>query len=281
MTRSEEVRHLLNLTPGSFREKAGDRLVVVRNIDLLHHHFADSIAEEIIANNKNNRPTRLILPVGPVGQYPLLAQRVNAENISLANCWFFMMDEQCDRNGVTVPPDHPLSFRYTFDKEFTRLVAAELRVPTEQVIFPDQNNLGTLKDTIAALGGIATTYGGIGIHGHVAFNEPAPNIRETDPRVVELNAFTRTINAIRSRVGGNLENFPRYGITLGMRQLLGAKRIRLYCRNGIDLDWANTILRLAVLGAPGDDYPVTHIRDHRDYVVVTDKETLKQPRIIL
>jgi glucosamine-6-phosphate deaminase len=281
MTRSEEVRLLLNLTSDAVREKAGNQLVVVQNVDVLHQHFADSIAEEIIANNGTDSPTKLILPVGPVGQYPLLAQRVNTENISLANCWFFMMDEQCDENGIALPVDHPLGFRYTFEKEFTRHVAENLRIPSEQLVFPDQENLHTLKAKIAGLGGIDTCYGGIGIHGHVAFNEPAQNIRESDPRVVELNEFTRTINAVRSQVGGNLENFPRHGITLGMRQILGAKRIRLYCRNGIDLDWANTILRLAVLGAPGDDYPVTHIRDHDDYLVVTDEDTLKRPTIIL
>ena len=35
-----------------------------------------------------------------------------------------------------------------------------------------------------------------------------------------------------------------------MRQILGARRIRLYCRNGIALDWANTVLRLALFGEP-------------------------------
>jgi len=206
---------------------------------------------------------------------------VNAENINLANCWLFMMDEQCDEQGVCLSQNHPLSFRYHFTNEFTLRVDEHRRVPIEQVIFPTLDTVPTLADKIAVLGGIDTTYGGIGIHGHVAFNEPAVKIRESEPRLVELNDFTRTINAIRSQVGGNLENFPRHGITLGMRQVLGAKRIRLYCRNGIDIDWANTILRLAVLGTPGDDYPVTHIRDHQDHVIVTDEDTLKQPLNIL
>jgi len=96
-----------------------------------------------------------------------------------------------------------------------------------------------------------------------------------------LNEFTRTINAIRSQVGGNLHNYPRKGITLGMRQLLGAKRVRLYCRNGIELDWANTVLRLALLGKPGDDFPVTHIRGHKDYQIVTDKDTLQKPKVVV
>jgi hypothetical protein len=63
--------------------------------------------------------------------------------------------------------------------------------------------------------------------------------------------------------------------------LLGAKRIRLYCRNGISLDWANTVLRLAVLGEPGDDYPVTYIREHSDYVVITDRDTARSPQFVL
>ena len=281
MTRSEEVRQLLSLTPEEVRQKAGGRLLVVENVDQLYRHCADSIAQEIAANNELGLPTKLILPVGPVGQYPLLAERVNVDRIQLDHCWFFMMDEQCGADGFPLSPDHPLSFQYAFNEAFTRNVAESFRVPPEQVVFPNRDNLEDINKKISVLGGIDTTYGGIGIHGHIAFNEPEPNVRDSDSREVQLNDFTRTINAIRSQVGGNLENFPRRAFTLGMRQLLGAKRIRLYCRNGIDLDWANTILRLAVLGTPGDDYPVTHIRDHSDYVIVTDEDTLKQPLILL
>jgi glucosamine-6-phosphate deaminase len=78
-----------------------------------------------------------------------------------------------------------------------------------------------------------------------------------------------------------LECYPRKGVTLGMRQILGAKRIRLYCRNGIALDWANTVLRLALFGTPGDDYPVTYIRDHQDYVIVTDEDTARSPAFVV
>ena len=95
-------------------------------------------------------------------------------------------------------------------------------------------------------------------------------------RRVVLNDFTVTINAVRSHVGGNLECFPRTAFTLGMRQILGSRRIRLYCRNGCGFDWANTVLRLALFARPGDDYPVTYIRDC-DYVITADRETLQCP----
>ncbi len=281
MNRRDEVRRLLAMSTAELRAQAGAHLRVMSDLDSLHRHFAESIASEIRANQEQGRSTKLILPVGPVGQYPLLAEIVNREGLSLKQCWFFMMDEQCDDDGIELPADHPLSFRREFHEHFVRHVSPELMVPPEQLIFPVHDNISTLKDRIAAVGGIDTTYGGIGIHGHIAYNEPEPGVRESDPRRVALNDFTRTINAIRAQIGGNLEGYPRFGLTLGMRQLLGARRIRLYCRNGLALDWANTVLRLALFGQPGDDYPVTYIRDHADYVIVTDEETARSPRFVV
>lgn len=150
----------------------------------------------------------------------------------------------------------------------------------ERVIFPDQDNINTLAARIDELGGVDTCYGGIGIHGHVAFNEPEPGVKDTSPRRVSLNDFTVTINAIRSHVGGNLECFPRQAFTLGMKLILASKRIRLYCRNGCEFDWANTVLRLALFGTPGDDYPVTYIRG-ADYTITTDQHTLESPRYLI
>ncbi len=36
----------------------------------------------------------------------------------------------------------------------------------------------------------------------------------------------------------------------------------------------------ALFGTPGDDYPVTYIRD-RDYVIITDKDTLASPKNLI
>ena len=243
--------------------------------------MAEAIAEEIKANNARDRLTKLILPVGPVGQYPILSEMINGEQISLKRCWFFFMDEYCDDNDHALPPSHPLSFRGEMEDLFFSKISGNLMIPPEQSIFPDHLNVQTLKEKIESVGGIDTCYGGIGVHGHVAFNEPEPNVQQSDPRLVCLNDFTRTINSIRSQVGGNLVNFPRKAITLGLRQILAARRIRLYCRNGIALDWANTVLRLAVFGEPGDDYPVTHIRSHGDYVVATDEDTASKPKFVI
>jgi len=280
MDRRREVRELLRLSPDEVMDRAGEQLVVCEDLDALHRRFAEDIAEEIRTRKTAGEPTRLIVPVGPTGQYPILADIVNSEGLSLENVWFFFMDENCGEDGKAVPAAHPLSFRGEARRMFFDKLSGALGPPPDHVIFPDESNIEDLAGTIADLGGIDACYGGIGIHGHVAFNEPAPGVSGMGPRRVRLNDFTVTINAVRARVGGNLECFPREAFTLGLAQILNARRIRLYCRNGCEFDWANTVLRLALFGEPGDDYPVTHIRG-RDYTIVTDRDTLASPRNLI
>lgn len=280
MDRKSEVRSLSKLSPDEVIARAGVRLVVCDDVAALHTRFAAEIADEIRTRNSAGEPTRLILPVGPTGQYPILAETINREKLSLANCWFFFMDEYCDDAGAAVSADHPLSFR----REAQRLLLDRLDdgrgLRTERVIFPDEKNIDALAGLIDEAGGIDTCYGGIGLHGHVAFNEPEPGIKESGPRRVRLNDFTVTINAVRAGVGGNLACFPREAYTLGMREVLGSRRLRLYCRCGCEFDWANTVLRLALFGEPGDDYPATHVRG-KDYVITTDRQTLACPENLI
>lgn len=275
--RSEEIRTLLKLTSEEVLEKAGDRLEVCKDLEELHHHFAKSIFDEINNNNAKQKSTKLILPVGPIGQYPILAKMIENKQLNLEHCWFMFMDEYCDEDGFALTTIHPLSFKRIAKIHFLIPLKEGYGLKDEHIIFPDELNINKISKIIREINGIDTCYGGIGIHGHVAFNEPSANIANSESRKVRLNDYTITINAIRSQVGGNLENFPKHAFTLGMKQILASKRIRLYCRNGSPYDWANTILRVALLGKPGDDYPVTHIRNHSDYKIITDRDTLKTP----
>jgi glucosamine-6-phosphate deaminase len=278
--RRREIRELMQLSPDEVRERAGERLVVCEDMDELHRRFAEMMAAEIREHNERDDPTRLILPVGPAGQYPILADLINREQLPLENCWFFYMDENCGEDGRAVPIEHPLSFQGNARRLFLDNLDPERRPAAERVLFPNEDNLDELSRRVEEVGGIDTCYGGIGIHGHIAFNEPEPGVCATGYRKVRLNDYTVTINCIRDACGGNLECYPREAFTVGMKQILGARRLRLFCRNGIALDWANTVLRVALFGAPGDDYPVTHIRD-KDYVITTDKATLRTPRNLI
>lgn len=280
MKRSEEVRRILALSVDEMIKEAAGHLVVTQTLDELYEYLADEMVKEFKKAAAGNRIVSFIMPVGPTQPYRLMAKKINELNLSLKNVRFFFMDEYCDENDKLIPANHPLSFRGQIGGLFFDHVRPELLMPKEQIIFPTPENIATLPGMIEAAGGIEICYGGIGIHGHVAFNEPEPGVAETNPRILTINEFTRTIDATRHRgVGGNLENFPRRAITLGMKQCLGARRLLLMTRNeSKEFFWANTILRISALGQPGDDYPVTHVRKHPNYTIATDIETAKAPK---
>jgi glucosamine-6-phosphate deaminase len=274
--RAKEIRQLNQLTEDKIIEMASNHFLVFDNTYLLHRFFADHICDLILENNRIDKKTTGIFPYGPVGQYPYFVERVNKERISLATTWFYFMDEYCDNNGREIPSEHPLSFRGKMYGMFDK-IDKELLPDFSKLIFPLHDNVNRLTEQIAGEK-LCITYGGIGIHGHLAFNEPEAGVFDSDVREVRLNDFTVTINAIREGIGGNLHNFPRKALTLGMNQLFAADKMIFFCRNGYSsIDWANTVLRLALLGTPGDDYPVTYLKKHKDWLIVTDKNTLRTP----
>lgn len=275
---NENLEHLLSIPIDELAHASKVRLEVVRDLEGLYLHFALSISEEIKANNRIGEPTRLILPVGPIGQYPLLVQICNQEGVGWQNVHTFNMDEYLDWQGRPLPLEHPLSFEGYMRREVFARLDPELRIPDEQIHFPNPLRLDEISRQIAEIGGIDTCYGGIGIHGHLAFNEPTisrwykltpDEFCQSLTRIVHLAPETIVMNSIRA-TAGNLTALPPMAVTLGMRDILAARRLRLYCQGG---PWQRTILRIALLGDEDVDYPVTLAQNHPDYVIITDENT--------
>lgn len=270
---------LATMSPGAVEREAQGKLRVLPDVPALHLHFAEAIAAELEGNNAAGMPTRLILPLGPKGQYPFLAEICNRRGISWANAHIFFMDEYLDWQGRPIPTDHPLSFVGQAREVLLGRLAPGLKLPDHQLHFPHPFHLDELVEEIDRVGGIDSCYGGVGIHGHVAFNEPpihglwrvgAEEFKASMPRVVFLNPETVVMGAIRW-AGGNVAGFPPMAVTLGMKQILGARRIRLYCDGGL---WQQTVLRAALFLEPTVEYPVTLIRDHPDWQIVADRLTV-------
>ncbi|MGH9722304.1 MAG: 6-phosphogluconolactonase [Bryobacteraceae bacterium] len=238
-------------------------------------HMARSIADEI-----RSRPAaRLILPVGPTGQYPRLAEITNRERISWRHVQVFQMDEFLDWQGRPIPIDHPLSFEGAM-RRFFSMIDPELRIPDAQYHVPHPFRPDEISESIERAGGIDVCYGGIGYHGHVAFNEPplsrwarisVEELRNSLTRVVWLGDDSIVVQSINS-AGGCPAAIPPMAVTLGMRDILAARRIRLYCAGGAR---HQAVFRIAVAGEVSVDYPVTLLQGHADVVVHTDEATAR------
>ena len=279
--RAKEVRVINALEPDEVIRRANGQLVIFDTLDEVYDYLAEEMVQEFEKAAKGDRIVSFIMPVGPTQPYRLMAEKINYRQISLKNVRFFFMDEYVDdEKDRLIPKSNPLSFRGQIGPLLFDRIRPDLLMPKSQVIFPTPENVKDLPKMIKDAGGIEVCYGGIGIHGHVAFNEPGPGVAKSNPRILEINDFTRTIDATRHPgVGGNLENFPRRAITMGMKQCIEARKILVMTRNETPfLNWANTIVRIAALGRPGDDYPVTHMRHHKNLRIVTDRNTLKKPK---
>ncbi|MBI1791121.1 MAG: 6-phosphogluconolactonase [Acidobacteria bacterium] len=264
---------LFSLPLDALRARARMGIHLEPDIPSLLDHFARSVADQI----RQGGPVRLILPVGPMGQYPRLAGIANRERLSWRNVHVFQMDEFLDWQGRPVPVTHPLSFEGAM-RRFFASIDPELRIPESQYHVPHPYRIDEIGEAIQRAGGIDVCYGGIGYHGHVAFNEPplsrwaritVEKFRDSRTRVVALGSDSIVVQSITSG-GGCAEAIPPMAVTLGMRDIRASRKIRLYCAGGAR---HSAVFRIAVAGQVSVDYPVTVLQGHPDIVVHTDEAT--------
>ncbi len=136
--------------------------------------MAEEMADLIRAASRDGRPACAIVPVGPVGQYAHLARIVAAERLDCSRVTFINMDEFLNDRGGWIDPDHPLSFRGFMDRAFYDLLPPGCGFRPEGRVFPDPEDPAALPALIADRGGVDVCFGGIGLNGHLAFNEPEP-----------------------------------------------------------------------------------------------------------
>jgi len=242
--------------------------------------FAKVMANAIEDNNSRGRRTTFIIPVGPTGQFGMLAEMCNKEGISCRNVVTFNMDEYCFEDGRPVPPDHPMSFRGFMQREFFDLLDPCLRPPEGNRVFPDPKRPSALPDRIEQEGGVDICFGGIGINGHMAFNEPpesgeAANVedfRASTVRVVSLARETRTINAAFG-AAGDIAAVPSKAVTIGMREILGSRTCRFY----LDWPWQAAVVRRVLFGPVTPACPASYLQTHPDAKITMPAHTARPP----
>jgi len=74
--------------------------------------------------------------------------------------------------------------------------------------------------------------------------------------------------------GGGYQFVPPMSITLGMRECLSAKKVRVYSDTG---SWKQTALRVALFADPTPEYPMTLLQRHPDVLIVATAETANHP----
>lgn len=241
------------------------------------YEMALEMIAEIEKNNAAGRRTVFICPVGPVGQYPIFVRLVNERRISLKACWFINMDEYLTDEEEWIDESSPLSFHGFMKRTVYTKIDPELLMPEAQRVFPDPHDTGAIARLIEQLGGVDIAFGGIGINGHLAFNEAQDELTPDEfaalhTRVLPISRETRVANAIGDR-GGAIDAMPRYCVTIGMAEILSAKKVRL----GVFRDWHRAVVRQTAYGEVSAHFPATLLQRHPDAMIYVNANAAQQP----
>ncbi len=239
----------------------------------IYEEIAQLMIDTIISNGSES--TVIICPVGPIGQYPIFVEKVNKQRISLRNVWFINMDEYLDDNDEFIAIDSPLSFRVAMERLVYSRVDSDLLMPKEQRIFPTPGKENELDALIDKLGKVDCCLTGVGINGHLAFNEPPTadtqitdeEFRNIGTRCLDISKETIVNNGSR-KISGALDLFPKRCVTIGMKQILKAKilKVYLYC------DWQWGIMRKMALETPSRFTPASFLQSHSNSEMVITRE---------
>lgn len=259
------------------------RVVVKGDMASIATDMAETMLAEILTAAEEGRGATMIVPVGPVDEYPVLARLINERKLSLHDVVFINMDEYLTDRDEWIPEEHPLSFRGYMQRQFYSLLHPGLAPPLENRVFPDPNKPEAIQALINERGGVDVCFGGIGINGHIAFNEPpepgerfsCAQFSDLPTRNLTLARETRAINSVT--VGGEISIIPNRAVTVGMKEILAAKRLRFYCNR----PWQSAVVRRVLHDSISPNCPASFLRLHQDAALTIADYVAAPPNIQL
>lgn len=252
---------------------------------LIRRLAADMLADYRAAKAAGRDKVVVIVPVGPVGAFDLLAEDCKRQQQSLADLVVINMDEYLAADGQSfIPIEDPLSFRGHMQRHFWDRLEPALAPPEDQRVFPDPADPAAVPRLIERLGGVDVCYGGVGITGHVAFNDPprageavtVEDFAALATRIVDLSIETRVINSVTA-TRGNIDRIPERAVTVGMKEILGARKVRLY----MNRIWQCAIVRKLLHGPVTPSVPASLLQRHADCTLVLTEDVAQLPEPVL
>lgn len=238
------------------------RVIVRQDYEDVSHEAAYLVARQLQV-----KPNSVLgLPTGetPIGMYAELSRLYKRGSASFSQATTFNLDE-----FLGLPAVHPQSCHYYMLEHLLPYVDLE---PSSAFILDGMTSdvdaeCLEYENAFTQRGGIDLQVLGIGLNGHIGFNEPGTDW-ETRVALARLSDVTRRREVKRF---GGLENVPDYALTMGIKAIMLSRSILLLATGKEKA----AILLKALHGPITPEIPASVLQLHPDVTVVVD-ETASQ-----
>ena len=234
------------------------RFIIVDSYDEMSQKAANIIAAQVIS--KPESVLGLATGSTPLGTYANLAKGCQNGDLDFSEVTSVNLDEY-----VGLPVSDDQSYRYFMDAN----LFSKINIKKESTFVPNgcaddlSKECEAYDKRICELGGIDLQLLGIGVDGHIGFNEPDDVfIKET--HVVDLDESTIEANA---RFFASKDEVPKKAVTMGMSAIMQAKKVLLIA-NGKNKE---EILNKAFYGPITPKVPASILQLHPDITVIYSK----------
>ena len=231
------------------------KFITVDTYEKLSRQAANIISAQVII--KPDCVLGLATGSSPLGTYKQLINWYNKGDIDFSGVTSVNLDEYV---GLDASSDQ--SYRYFMNKNFFEHINIDIKntfVPNGCAEDLEKEGLEYDKH-IEELGGIDLQLLGIGLDGHIGFNEPDRYFVKST-HVVDLHESTIKAN---SRFFANENEVPKQAITMGMVSIMQAKKILLIASGKAKYD----ILKKAFYGPITPEIPASILQLHPDITVI-------------
>jgi len=222
------------------------------------------LAAELLEQQLLRKPNSVLgLATGstPISLYNELIRLHRQRGLDFSQVVSFNLDEY-----VGLPPSHPQSYRYFMDQHLFQ----HINMPPGNIHVPYGHADSVpefcdwYENQIQQAGGIDIQILGIGADGHIAFNEPGSSLGSR----TRLKTLTQQTIEDNARFFDNIEDVPRFAITMGVGTILEAKKIILLANGKTKAD----IIAQAIEGPITAQITASFLQLHRDVVVIVDAD---------
>jgi glucosamine-6-phosphate deaminase len=228
------------------------------------HYVAELISVLIREKNAQGKKAVIGLATGstPKSLYAELVRMHNEEGLSFKNVITFNLDQYYPMEADALNSYHYFMRKYLFEQtdiDPRNYFLPNGMIPKDKI----KEHCAEYERKIDEAGGIDLQILGIGVNGHIGFNEPgSPMYSKT--RLISLDNSTRMAN---SQEFGNLSEVPRMAITMGISTIMKSRKIIL-------MAWGKTkapVIQKAVEGKPTEEIPASLLQHHDDCSFVLDE----------